>query len=170
MELKYYIIIACILLGLFLFFKEISRQNKAQLILRLVATLAMLVSFALLIVPITYQVKQEEPTDELNLFTEGVNSDTIAKIQSQKFTLDSAVLKANPRSQISFIADLAYHLKAHPSVKKINIYGYGLGDEDLATLQNHQVSFHPANTPEGIVSASWPKKISGTTPLLVQGI
>lgn len=170
MEFNYYIIIACILLGLFLFYKEINRQNKGQLILRLLATTAMLLSFALLIVPITYQVKQEEPTDELNLFTEGVNSATIAKIQSQKFTLDSLVLKANPRSKISFIADLAYHLKAHPSVKKINIYGYGLSDEELAALQNHQVAFHSADVPAGIISASWPKKISATTPLRVQGM
>lgn len=169
MEFNYYIIIACILLGLFLFYKEMSRQNKGRLIFRLLATSAMLLSFVLLVVPITYQVKQEEPISELNLLTQGVISDTIAKIKSQKFTLDSAVLKSNSRSEISFIADLAYHLKAHPSVKKINIYGYGLGDEELAELQNHQVAFHPADAPEGIISASWPKKINATTPLQVQG-
>ncbi|RZJ80246.1 MAG: hypothetical protein EOO47_08200, partial [Flavobacterium sp.] len=90
MEFKYYIIIACILLGLFLFYKEISRQSKGQLIFRLLATFFVLVSFALLIIPICYQVKQEEPISELNLLTQGVHSDSVAKISSQKFTLDSA--------------------------------------------------------------------------------
>ena len=170
MEFNYYIIIACVLLGLFLFFKEVCRQNKGQLIFRLLATLLMLVSFGLLIIPISYQVKQEEPIGELNLFTKGVHPDTVAKIKSQKFTLDSSVLKANLRSSISFIPDLAYHLKANPSVKKINIYGYGLADEDLLALKNHLVAFHPADVPEGIISASWPKKISTTTPLRVQGM
>jgi hypothetical protein len=169
MELNYYIIVACILLGLFLFYKEIRRHNKGQLIFRLLATFFMLLSFALLIIPISYQVQQEEPIGELNLFTNGVHLDTVAKIKSQKFTLDSSVLKSNSRSKIGFIPDLAYHLKAHPSVKKINIYGYGLADEDLAALKNHQVAFHPADVPEGIISASWPKKISATTPLRVQG-
>ncbi|RYG01773.1 MAG: hypothetical protein EOO07_33760, partial [Chitinophagaceae bacterium] len=170
MELKYYIIIACVVLGLFLFFKEIKRPNKAQLVFRLLATLVMLISFALLIVPISYQVKQEEPRGELNLFTKGVIADTVAKIKSQKFTLDSAVLKSNPRSQINFISDLAYQLKEHPSVKKINIYGYGLGDDELTLLKNHQLTFHPSPLPAGFISASWPKKISATKPLVVQGI
>ncbi|TKB99474.1 hypothetical protein [Pedobacter cryotolerans] len=170
MEFKYYIIIACILLGLFLFFKEISRQNKGQLIFRLLATLTMVLGFALLILPVSYNEKIEEPIGELNLVTQGVNSDTIAKISSQKFTLDSSVLKANSRSQINFIPDLVYHLQEHPSIKKINIFGYGLGDEELAALKNHQVAFHPADVPEGIISASWPKKINATSPLRLQGI
>ncbi|MES2445657.1 MAG: hypothetical protein V4546_00670 [Bacteroidota bacterium] len=170
MEFKYYIIIACILLGLFLFFKEISRQNKGQLIFRLLATLTMVLSFVLLILPVSYNVKIKEPIGELNLVTQGVNSDTIAKISSQKFTLDSSVLKANSRSQINFIPDLVYNLQEHPSIKKINIFGYGLGDEELAALKNHQVAFHPADVPEGIISASWPKKINATSPLRLQGI
>lgn len=169
MELNYYIIVACVLLGLFLFYKEIRRHDKEQLIFRLLATFFMLVGFALLIIPISYQVQQEEPIGELNLFTNGVHLDTVAKIKSQKFTLDSSVLKSNSSSKIGFIPDLAYHLKAHPSVKKINIYGYGLSEDDLAVLKNHQVAFHPADVPEGIISASWPKKISATTTLRVQG-
>lgn len=170
MEFNHYVIIACVLLGLFLFFKEISRQNKGQLIFRLLATFFMLVGFCLLIIPISYQVKQEEPISELNLLTQGVHSDSLTKIKSQKFTLDSSILKVNSRSQINFISDLAYHLQENPSIKKINIYGYGLGDDELVALKNHQVAFYPSNKPAGIISASWPKKINATTELVAQGI
>ena len=126
MEFKYYLIIACLLLGAFLCYKEISRQHKSKLLWRLLASLLMVFSFALLIIPITYTIQKEEPIHELSLITEGVIPDTLVTIKAQKYTLDSSIVSTKKNSSIKLIQDLAYHLQEHPELKKVNVYGYGL--------------------------------------------
>jgi len=170
MELKYYVIITCLILGVFLFYKEISRINKSQLLWRLLASLLMVISFALLIIPITYTIRKEEPIHELNLITEGANPATFATISAQKYTLDSSLLSVKKGTRIKFIEDLAYHLQEHPDLKQVNIYGYGLKEKELSVLKNYKINFHASPFPSGINSASWQKKINATESLEVQGI
>lgn len=170
MEFKYYVIIACLALGVFLFFKEISRNNKSQLIGRLLASLVMMVSFVFLLIPITYTIQKEEAVHELNLITEGTIPDTIAAINAQKYTLDSSMISNKKGLNVKYIEDLAYYLQGHPEIKKVNIYGYGLQEEELDLLKSQQVSFHASASPSGINSANWQKKIKATETLEVQGI
>ena len=141
MEFKYCVILACLVLAVFLVVKEIKRQDKSSLIGRLSASLVMVMCFALLIIPFQYTIKIEEPIAELNFYTE----------------------KTNP------FVDLNYHLKAHPEIQKINIYGYGLSADELKKLRDYQLIFHPSDIPSGFTSASWPKKIKATEQLTIQG-
>ena len=170
MEFKYYVIIACSILGVFLVYKEISRINKSQLVWRLFASLVMVLSFSFLIIPITYTVRKEEPIHELNLITEGIVPDSLAKLTAQKYSLDFSLHSAKKGASVKFIEDLAYHLQEHPELKKVNIYGYGLKEKELSLLKNYKVSFHASAFPSGINSASWQKKIKATENLEVQGI
>ncbi len=141
MEFKYFVIIALLAFTTFLLIKEIKRGDKRHLIARLVANVLMVASFGLLIIPIHYSIKKEKTEEAVNFFTE----------------------KPNP-----FI-DLHYHLKAHPEVKKINVFGYGFNNQELKNLTDYQLSFHPSPVPSGFLSASWPNKLKATEKLIVQG-
>lgn len=163
MEFKYLIIACCFAFAIFLVFKEFKRDDKSRLAWRIMANILMVMSFALLIIPISYTIEKEEPINELNLLTEGTTTEVASSLIARNYTLDSGLLKAN------FLPDLAYHLKAHPNIKQINVYGYGLADEDLNKLKDYHISFYPAATPAGIITANWPKKLSSSTRLTVQG-
>lgn len=141
MEVKYYVIIACFGLAVFLFIKEVKRSDSARLIERLIANLVMVTCFALLIIPIHYTTKKETTASELNFYTE----------------------KANP------FVDLHYYLKTHPEIKKINVYGYGFNNQELKKITDYELSFHPSAIPSGFLSASWPKQLKATEALTVQG-
>lgn len=170
MEFKYIIILISIVFTAFLVFKEIRRADKGRLILRLLASIFMAASFALLIIPITYSVTKEEPAHEINLLTEGFTLDSISTIKGNKYDLDSTLFPKNKAFKISHIADLTYFLKEHREIKKINIYGYGLDDSQLKGLSDYQISFHPSALPSGIFSSNWQKKLNASENLIVQGI
>lgn len=162
--------VVCAILALVLIYKEVKRKNKANLIWRVLASLFLVISFAFLVVPITYQTTKEHATAELNLITEGTHPDTIAYIKGEKYDLDSNQFLTQKRLRIKHIEDLAYYLKENKEVKKVNIYGYGLDETALKQLENYQVAFHPSAVPSGIISASWPDKIRTTENLNVEGI
>jgi len=170
MELKWIIILVCIAVAGFLTFKEFKRNDKSRLIWRWVASVLMVACFALLIIPISYSVKKQEPAGVINLLTDGTTLDTIATIKDTKYDLDSTLFPIRKNQKINHIADLAYYLKEHPNIKKINIYGHGLGENELKTLKEKQVSFHPAMVPSGVISASWQNKLKVSESLKVQGI
>ncbi|KQC01276.1 hypothetical protein [Pedobacter sp. Hv1] len=169
MEFKYAILLACLAFGIFLVYKEFKRKNKAHLVWRIIASVAMVGAFAALIVPITYTVKKVESVNELNLITVGTSSPTIAAIKGNKYYVDSAVLKAHQNIKANYLPDLAYHLQLHPELKQVHIYGYGLGKEELKKLENHTVAFHAGSVPSGVISCNWPAELKATTPLIVQG-
>ncbi|PWS30208.1 hypothetical protein [Pedobacter paludis] len=170
MEFRYVIILICIVFTIFLVFKEIRRADKSRLVLRLLASIFMIASFAFLIIPITYSVTKEEPAHEINILTEGFKLDSISTINGNKYDLDSTLFPKTKRLKINHIADLVYFLKEHPEIKKINIYGYGLDDSQLKGLSDHQISFHASALPSGIVSANWTKRLNASENLKIQGI
>ncbi|WP_316772054.1 hypothetical protein [Pedobacter frigiditerrae] len=170
MEFNYIIFLVCVALAGFLIFKEFKRSDKSRLIWRWIASVLMVAFFALLIIPINYSVKKQEAAGVLNLLTEGVALDTITSIRDTKYDLDSTLFAIRKNQKINHIADLAYYLKEHINVKKINIYGYGLSANELKILKDKEVSFHPANLPSGIISASWRNKLKATENFKVQGV
>lgn len=169
MEFNNIVFIICAILALLLIFKEVRRNNKANLIWRILASLFMVISFALLIVPINYQTTKEHTAAELNIITEGTDIDTITNIKGDKFDLDSNQFLSQKSLKIKHIEDLAYYLKENSDLKKVNIYGYGLDEQQLKQLKGYQVSFHPATLPLGVISANWQKKIRETESLNVTG-
>ena len=142
MEFKYGVILACSAFAIFLFVKEIKRKDKSNLTGRLLASIVMVICFAFLIIPFGYSTHEKQPLGELNFYTE----------------------KKNP------FVDLHYHLEAHPEIKKIHVYGYGLSADELKRINDYQLVFHPLAIPSGFISASWQSKIKATEELKVQGV
>lgn len=169
MEFRYAVWLVCCVFAIFLVYKELKRTNRARLIWRLIASVILVGAFAALIVPVTYHVKKVEATNELNLITSGATKQSISAIKGKAYTLDSAVMTMYQNSRISFIPDLSYHLKLHPEIKNIHLYGYGLQKEELKKLADHVVSFAPVEMPSGIISGNWQPELKATEPLIVQG-
>ena len=170
MEFKYIVLIICAIIALLLMVIETKRKNKANVLWRILASFCMLMSFAFLIVTITYQTVIKQPKAELNLLTAGTELQTIATIKGEKYVLDSTLFSERKHLKIKPIDDLSYYLQENKEVKKINIYGYGLEEVQLAQLQDYQLSFNPAPIPAGINSVSWQKKVKETENLIVQGV
>ncbi|UKT66052.1 hypothetical protein [Pedobacter mucosus] len=167
MEFKYIAIILCLLLFIFLLYKEISRADKARLIWRILASAVAVACFALLITPIKYDTHLKQNANEIILLTKGTNPDSISKIAGQKYALTSAELK---NVKATLIPDLPYFLATHKDIHKLNIYGYGLTNEELKTLKGYEISFHPTAKPSGIISANWQHRIKTSESLQIQGI
>ena len=170
METNYLIAIIGSVFTIFLVIKEWQRSDQSRLFLRILASVLMVISFALLIIPISYSTKKVASDQELNLLTEGTSLDTIKSIKNLKYDLDSTLFPDDKSLKISHLADLSYYLKAHPAIKKINIYGYGLSNDDLHRLKDYTISFHPSVAPSGIVSVNWPSKLNISGRLEIQGV
>lgn len=170
MKFNEIVCLICAILLLLLIFKEVRRVSKVNLIWRVLASVLLVVSFALLIVPINYQTTKEHASAELNLITEGADIATIAKIKGEKYDLDSNQFLSQKSLKIKHIEDLAYYLKENIDIKKVNIYGYGLDEHQLKQLEGYQTVFHPAAMPLGVISANWQKKIRETENITISGL
>lgn len=160
-------IIAAALLLLFLVYKEVKRVNRDRLFLRLLAVLLAVGALVCLAIPITYKVQRNTDPHVLRLLSKG--ADLSGLKDSSYFTTDSSVLLAGGK-HIKYIPDLAYYLQAHQDVNRIQVDGYGLKTEELNGLTGYAFDFHPAPSPEGIISCSWPRTLKQTAPLAVQGV
>jgi len=167
MEFKYVILVLSLLLLGFLLYKEIGRTNKARLFWRILASIVAVSCFALLVIPIKYNSSLKQNANEITLITENANIDSLTKISGTKYTLDASGSKSN---KLIFIPDLSYFLATHKDIRKLNIYGYGLPDEELKNLTGYELNFHPSEIPTGIISANWQAKIKTTEQLTVQGV
>lgn len=167
MEFKHVVLILSMLLLIFLLYKEISSANKARLFWRILATIVAVTCFALLVIPIKYNSGLKQHADEMTLITEGANPDDLNKVQGAKYTLNAS---ASLKNKSIFIPDLPYFLATHKDIRKLDIYGSGLNDNELKSLEGYELNFHPSEIPSGIISASWQAKIKSTERLTVQGI
>jgi len=167
MEFKYVVLILSLLLMIFLLYKEISRTKKARLFWRVLASIVAISCFTLLVIPVKYNSSLKQNINEITLITEGAHPDSLTKVAGTKYTLDASGSKNN---KLIFIPDLSYFLDTHKDIRKLNIYGNGLPDEELKNLEGYELNFHPSEIPTGIISANWPAKIKTTEQLTVQGI
>jgi hypothetical protein len=168
MEHYYPMIIAAVLLGCFLIYKELRRTNSARLLLRILAVVILVASLLFLIVPITKQTARTRDTKQLLLLTEGF-SDTVGK-HGTYFTLDSSILEKLGTGRVRYLPDLGYYLRAHPEVSGIKAYGYGLSADELSAVGKLGYKFEAPALPGGIQSVSWPKVLPASTALRVQGV
>ncbi len=168
MEFNLYIIIACFLLLCLLVYQEIKRPNKHWLSGRLVATLLAVTALVLMIIPITVSYESKQRNATLTLLTRGFPADSIAHIPHQKYFLDET-LAPNLKRKANYIPDLAYYLAAHPEIKELNVYGYGLTEEQLKQVKNISLDFHPTEKPSGVIACHWKDKLKEGETLIVQG-
>ncbi|RZK40788.1 MAG: hypothetical protein EOO90_13865 [Pedobacter sp.] len=165
---NYFVILASIAFAAFLIFKEWRRPNNGRRVWRIIASLLLVLSLAYLIFPISYEVRQENAVDELNLLTQGASEDIVNEKRTF-YDLDSVHRTKDFKRKVKSIADLSYYLKAHPEIRKINVYGDGLPSWQMEKLKNYQVSFYPSAIPNGVISINWPKKVANASRLFVHG-
>ena len=167
MEKFYPMIIAVACLCIFLIYLEIKRDNKSRLVLRLLATVLTVFALLMLIMPLKYAASRSLNSKELILLTEGSAIQPAA--DSLYYTLDSAVIKKFNSPSVKYIADLPYYLRTHEEVNRLRVYGNGLPTEILNYTKGMNYEFVPAANPEGVIAVSWPKVISQSESLEVQG-
>lgn len=171
MEQRYLVIIACVLVAAFLLYKETKRADKRRLVWRLLASFVAVCTFAILIVPISYQVKITGRLNEMILITPGTPPDTIKKYRQQTlYATDRAIVTTNPTQKIRFLPDLLYFLQTNKMISKLNIYGIGLAADELKQIENQEVNFYPVLPPNGIISCNWNQQIKSTENMRVQGM
>jgi hypothetical protein len=168
METNYAMIIAAVLLLGFLIFKELKRENKAHLILRILAVAAAISALVLLVFPLKYEVSKNASPARLALLTTGAD---LGKLSDDAyFTTDSSILEKSGRKNIKYIPDLSYYLQSHPEINVVQVAGYGLSSRELNAVKDYSYHFEPADQPGGIIACNWPQTIRKTARLRVQGI
>jgi hypothetical protein len=166
---KIYSIIFLALLLSFLIFKEIGRKNKSNLIFRLSASILAIVSLLFILYPINYDRKVSLSNSTIAiLLTDGYSKDSLEKYKGASlFSTDIAITKKDKKVQ--YIHDITYFLTSKPDYQTLHIFGYGLELDELKSLKNKNLIFHPTALKNGVSSISWPEKIRSGEQLLVQG-
>ena len=166
---KIYSIIFLALLLSFLIFKEIERKNKSNLIFRLSASILAIVSLLFILYPINYDRKVSLSNSTIAiLLTDGYSQDSLEKYKGASlFSTDIAITKKD--NKVQYIHDITYFLTSKPDYQTLHIFGYGLELDELKSLKNKNLIFHPTALKNGVSSISWPEKIRSGEQLLVQG-
>jgi hypothetical protein len=171
-EWNYIVIGLSFLLLVFLLFKEIKRQNKARLSLRIVASLFAVICLACIALPVRYhKVKTIDAANEAILLTDGFDRDSLEHFLRSKekvlpvFTLDEKMVSAK-KYKASLVTDQDFFTE---DINKVHVFGYGLEKGELESLNKKEIVFHPSKIKTGITSINWQPKIKSGEKLFVQG-
>ncbi|WDF54592.1 hypothetical protein [Mucilaginibacter sp. KACC 22063] len=169
MKQQYIIYIVCVLVAVISIWREVHRENKAHLWLRVIAILVAILALACIILPVSYNGKIDvNDKKSAVLLTNGFNADSIADYKNLRvFTLDKSVKKTYPKATL--ISDLSEISTVRPSINKLHVFGYGLNEYQLKQLNNLPLSFHTVDPPNGIISVSWSTNLNSGDQLHVQG-
>jgi hypothetical protein len=169
MENSYIIISTLVLLG-FLLLKEIRRKNKANLILRIVASCLAAIALIFIAIPLTYQKEADQRSENtVVLITNGFHQDSLRKFKNiPAFTTNPKL--ANDNRSVRLIPDLEAFLVMNQQFSKFHVLGYGLEDRELELISNKNLVFHPSPIPSGLQSVHWNKTIKSGERLVLSGI
>jgi hypothetical protein len=164
------VIIICILLAFFVVWKEYARFNKARLLQRIIAVVAVAAAMACIALPLTYQADiAKQNNNEAVLLTEGFNTDSLNRYSAEKlFTLNKDIKKTIHKAVLlNNVDDLVNDFK----ISRLRILGNGLNAEDLQQLNHLPVIFNFNQTPvyDGITAINWNEKIKIGEELNIQG-
>lgn len=163
------IIIASLLLVLFLVWKEIKRPAKAHLLLRLAASILAVAALACMVLPVTYTTKQS--TQQINaaiVLTPGYDKDSLGAYKElPRYTTHGALATGGN----TFVPDLPWFIGEHSYLNELHVFGHGLRDDELASLQQQgiKVHYHAPALPSGFTAAGWPRQLHLGDWLEVQG-
>jgi hypothetical protein len=164
------VIVLCLLLLLFLLWKEIKRPNKLWLTVRIIASTLCITSLACLALPLT--IKQTAKAGNMAsyiLLTEGFNNDSVRSFlkdnsNAKIYTTDKKINSFNA----TYIPD-ATRFETPVNDKIIHVFGYGMNESDLKLLKNTPIIFHPSNVVNAITNIGWQQKLNSGEQLIVQG-
>jgi hypothetical protein len=169
MEFKHIAILLCLVFGILLVIIEIRRANKARLVWRISSSIFAVTSLLFFLVPLQYKVETKDSPSELLLLTPGANLDSLKNLDKKRFFTTDPTVAFEMGKGTENIPDLFYYLKSHPEVKNIDVYGYGLNDEDLKSLSEYNLTFHPSPAPQGVLFCDWNQQVKTTDLLKVRG-
>lgn len=156
-----------ILLLAYLIYNEAKRPNLHWRSGRVLASLVLVLCLVCLAIPLSYPVEESLAKDELTILTKGFQKDSI-KANTKQIYLD-ADLDNELKKEAAYVPDLGYYLAANPTIKQINVYGYGLGTDDLQKTENHRLQFYPSALPNGVMDCSWTDEVMAEEDFVVQG-
>jgi hypothetical protein len=151
---EYSIIIACLLLAVFLVFKEIRRSNKAYLVWRIVASVLAAVSLIFLAIPVHYNTKNIDGNEAV-LLTHGYIKDSV-----------DFFLKQNKNAAV-YTKD-QYEQQAD-AISMLHIFGFGLSKDEWQTMPASNIVFHPSVIDNGITAIDYNKQVNSGDQLIIQG-
>ncbi|MGN6355661.1 MAG: hypothetical protein ACTHLB_19910 [Parafilimonas sp.] len=152
---EYSIIIACLLLAVFLVFKEIRKSNKAYLVWRIVASVLAAVSLIFLAIPVHYNATKNIDGNEAVLLTHGYIKDSV-----------DFFLKQN-KNAVVYTKD-QYEQQAD-AISKLHVFGYGLSEDEWQTMPASNIVFHPSVIDNGITAIDYNKQVNSGDQLIIQG-
>lgn len=164
------IIIASVLLASLLVWKEVRRQQRAHLALRLIASLLAVAALACFILPVQYPVAATGSNGpEIVILTKGANKNSLSPSAGIRvYTTDPSLVTKN----IQYLPDIPWFINQHPLVQQINIAGYGLSAYEQQWLEQQPVNmvYQSPAIPEGFIAADWPRQLHLGDVLEVQGV
>jgi hypothetical protein len=152
---QYMMIAACLLLAIFLVWKEARRSNRSRLLLRILASILAVASLAFLAVPIYYNTVETVKFAEAILLTDGYNKDST-----------NAFLKQHKQAAVYTKEE---YLQQN-NIDILHVFGYGLSAAEWRALPASGVIFHPSAIGNGITGIGYNKKLNSGDQLLVQGM
>jgi hypothetical protein len=128
-----------------------------------------IVSLLFILFPLKYDRKVSLSNSTIAiLLTDGYSKDSLEKYKGASlFSTDLAITKKD--NKVQYIHNIAYFLTSKPDYQTLHIFGYGLESDELKSLKNKNLIFHPTALKNGVSSISWPEKIRSGEQLLVQG-
>lgn len=167
--MKETVIIMASLLLVFLCWKELSRPAKAHLFLRLLASILAVAAMVCLALPIRYTVSSSTTNGgRVVILTPGFDKDSLAAYKTlPRYTTHPDLASG----AIEFMPDIRYLLLQNPSIRELQVFGYGLETDVLTHLheQGIRVQYHATALPAGFTAAGWPRQLHVGEWLEVQG-
>jgi len=157
----------CLVLLIFLLWKEWTRSNRAFLTARLAATIIAVLCLYLLANPPSYTRKVEQADNQLIILTDGYEQDSVRALSGfEKMPLydlreEQSKANGNPGMDEMFMR--------HPGVHIMHVFGYGLRGHQLEQLKAHSVIFHPSRPPAGFSRLQYKKELEQGEWLQIQG-
>ena len=128
-----------------------------------------IISLLFILYPINYDRKVSLSNNTIAiLLTDGYLKDSLEKYKGASlFSTDIAITEKD--NKVQHIYDITYFLTSKPDYQTLHIFGYGLELDELRSLKNKNLIFHPTALKTGVSSISWPENIRAGKQLLVQG-
>ena len=165
------VITACGALLLYLLWKEIGRSNKAWLWARIAATVVAITGLVGLAIPILYSTKVAAiNTNEAILLTKGYSQDSLTFfLQKNKIAPVYTLVKNLARPGATYLPDVAFLHSDSNHFNRMHVFGNGLNEDELHSITNIPLSFHPSSIKTGISSVSWNQQATLGNKLRIQG-
>lgn len=147
--------IICVIVLLFLFYRENQRKDKRRIGWRMLATLAAVLGLYLLLVPIRCKQKQPSSGDVAILLTTNYSLDSVEALQ-----------KENPGATVINENSI---WKINREIGTLHIVGDGISYPLNDSILPGTIMFHPNAQQHSLTSVHWNKKLIPGEALTVQG-